>query len=74
MKIRSIDQMPPITGISLICLWLILWGCVTLTRPLLPIDETRCVSVAWEMWQSGNFLVPHSMEFHTAINPRFYAG
>ena len=59
MKIRSIDQMPPITGISLICLWLILWGCVTLTRPLLPIDETRCVSVAWEMWQSGNFLVPH---------------
>ncbi len=28
-------------------------------RPLLPIDETRYISVAWEMWQSGNWLVPH---------------
>jgi len=51
--------MSPKTGISLICLWLVLWGCVTITRPLLPLDETRCVSVAWEMWQSGNLLVPH---------------
>lgn len=23
-------------------------------RPLLPIDETRYLSVAWEMWQSGD--------------------
>jgi len=28
-------------------------------RPLWPIDETRYVSVAWEMWQRGDFLVPH---------------
>ena len=28
-------------------------------RPLMPIDETRAVSVAWEMWQRGDFLVPH---------------
>lgn len=28
------------------------------TRPLTPIDETRYVSVAWEMWQRGDFLVP----------------
>lgn len=28
-------------------------------RPLLPVDETRYTSVAWEMWQSGNWLVPH---------------
>lgn len=27
-------------------------------RPLLPIDETRYVSVAWEMWNSGQWLVP----------------
>lgn len=27
-------------------------------RPLTPIDETRYVAVAWEMWQSGNYLVP----------------
>ena len=28
-------------------------------RPLIPIDETRYLSVAWEMWHSQNFLVPH---------------
>jgi 4-amino-4-deoxy-L-arabinose transferase-like glycosyltransferase len=28
-------------------------------RPLLPIDETRYVSVAWEMWARGDFLVPY---------------
>lgn len=28
------------------------------TRPLLPVDETRYLTVAWEMWQSGNYLVP----------------
>jgi 4-amino-4-deoxy-L-arabinose transferase-like glycosyltransferase len=26
----------------------------------MPIDETRYLSVAWEMWQQENFLVPHS--------------
>ncbi|MFC5067078.1 ArnT family glycosyltransferase [Flaviflagellibacter deserti] len=30
-----------------------------LARPLLPIDETRYLTVAWEMWNSGNYLVPH---------------
>lgn len=29
-----------------------------LTRPLTPIDETRYVSAAWEMWLRGDFLVP----------------
>lgn len=28
-------------------------------RPLLPIDETRYLTVAWEMWQGGPKLVPH---------------
>ncbi len=28
-------------------------------RPLLPVDETRYLSVAWEMWSHGNWLVPH---------------
>lgn len=30
------------------------------SRPLIPIDETRYLSVAWEMWQGNDFLVPHS--------------
>jgi len=29
-----------------------------LTRPLTPIDETRYVGAAWEMWLRGHFLVP----------------
>ena len=27
-------------------------------RPLLPVDETRYLSVAWEMWSRNDFLVP----------------
>ena len=33
-------------------------GVALLARPLIPIDETRYVSVAWEMWLRGDFLVP----------------
>jgi 4-amino-4-deoxy-L-arabinose transferase-like glycosyltransferase len=28
-------------------------------RPLLPVDETRYLTVAWEMWLRGDWLVPH---------------
>ena len=28
------------------------------TRPLIPLDETRYAGVAWEMWTRGDFLVP----------------
>jgi 4-amino-4-deoxy-L-arabinose transferase-like glycosyltransferase len=39
--------------------WLISVVAAIVTRPLLPIDETRYASVAWEMWRSGDYLVPH---------------
>ena len=39
--------------------WLALIITAYLTRSLLPIDETRYVSVAWEMWLRGDFLVPY---------------
>ena len=29
-----------------------------LARPITPLDETRYVGVAWEMWLRGDFLVP----------------
>lgn len=47
------------SNILLIVLWLLLVTVALICRPLMPIDETRYVSVAWEMWQHGNFLVPH---------------
>jgi 4-amino-4-deoxy-L-arabinose transferase-like glycosyltransferase len=37
------------------CLGLLMLAC----RPLLPVDETRYLSVAWEMWLREDFLVPH---------------
>ncbi|MEQ8320337.1 MAG: glycosyltransferase family 39 protein [Rhodospirillales bacterium] len=40
-------------------LWLVLMATALLTRPLLPVDETRYLAVAWEMWRDGDFLVPH---------------
>jgi 4-amino-4-deoxy-L-arabinose transferase-like glycosyltransferase len=40
-------------------LWLALALLALLTRPLFPMDETRYVAVAWEMWQRGDFLVPY---------------
>ena len=40
-------------------LWLaVVWAGIAL-RPLLPVDETRYLSVAWEMWSGGHPLVPH---------------
>lgn len=40
-------------------IWLLLVFVALLTRPLLPIDETRYLSVAWEMHNSGDWLVMH---------------
>ena len=40
-------------------MWLLLVGVTLKLRPLLPVDETRYLSVAWDMWQNDNFLVPH---------------
>jgi 4-amino-4-deoxy-L-arabinose transferase-like glycosyltransferase len=42
-----------------IALWLGFLGVALFSRPPLPADETRYLSVAWEMWQQGQWLVPH---------------
>ena len=53
---------PDASGRNLLLLSLLLLAALTvvaiLTRPLTPIDETRYVSAAWEMWLRGDFLVP----------------
>lgn len=42
----------------LLALWLVVVVASLGWRPLLPVDETRYVGVAWEMWLRGDFLVP----------------
>lgn len=39
-------------------LWLVLTSTIFFRNPI-PIDETRYLSVAWEMWLRGDFLVPY---------------
>ena len=39
-------------------IWVVLMGVALWTRPHLPVDETRYLAVAWEMWLRGDFLVP----------------
>ena len=43
---------------GLVALWLLLTSAVFARAPI-PIDETRYLTVAWEMWQRGDFLVPY---------------
>ncbi|MDX2457224.1 MAG: glycosyltransferase family 39 protein [Gammaproteobacteria bacterium] len=43
----------------LLALWLLVMLISLVTRPLLPVDETRYATVAWEMWLRGDFLVPY---------------
>ena len=40
-------------------LWVLVMVTALATRPFLPVDETRYLAVAWDMWLEGNWLVPH---------------
>lgn len=54
------DAAAPIQATVLAVLaWLVIVAAHLALRPVLPVDETRYLSAAWEMWQRGDFLVPH---------------
>ena len=63
MRPRRTLSRSPIAVLALLAA--VLAGFV-LARPLLPVDETRYLSVAWEMWQSGDLL-------HLTRNGALYA-
>lgn len=44
---------------ALVSLWLLLVVVSLFSRSYIPIDETRYVTVAWNMWLRGDFLVPY---------------
>jgi 4-amino-4-deoxy-L-arabinose transferase-like glycosyltransferase len=47
------------SSMGIFILWCLLIGSTLAFRPLMPIDETRYVGVAWEMWTRHDFLVPY---------------
>lgn len=49
-----------------IALWALLVGVGLTLRPALPVDETRYLAVAWDMWSGGDYIVPHlnGVEYH----------
>ena len=59
----NLQQSPDASGRGLLLLSLLLLVVLAAValwlRPLTPIDETRYVSAAWEMWLRGDFLVPY---------------
>ncbi len=48
-----------LTSLYWIGLWTILVAISLFARPPLPVDETRYLAVAWDMWLRNDFLVPY---------------
>ena len=56
----SVDQRLANKGLSAaIAVSLVLVICALFLRPLIPVDETRYLTVAWEMFSTRDWLVPH---------------
>lgn len=49
--------------------WLTIIAVSMWVRPLMPIDETRYAAVAWNMWLTHDFLVPHFLGHPYAQKP-----
>ncbi|MSO89121.1 MAG: glycosyltransferase family 39 protein [Rhodospirillaceae bacterium] len=49
----------PVALVGAAVLWLAVVASALLSRAPLPVDETRYLAAAWEMWSRGDFLVPH---------------
>jgi 4-amino-4-deoxy-L-arabinose transferase-like glycosyltransferase len=53
------DLFPPWLSPWAVGGWLAVVAAGIALRPHLPMDETRYLAVAWEMWRDQHFLVPH---------------
>ncbi len=52
-------ESPRRTALMIVAVWIILTLLALLGRHVMAINETRYLSVAWEMWLRGDLLVPH---------------
>ena len=59
MTKTRINLIEPSDMLALLGLWVLILFVALATRPLLPIQETRALAVAWEMWNTKEFVVPH---------------
>ena len=55
MTMGSWQRRPVLAALAFLAICAVL----ILLRPLLPVDETRYLTVAWEMWNGGSYVVPH---------------
>ena len=64
------SRMSPVS-LTRVPIWLWIWaglvGVMLLLRPALPVDETRYLAVAWEMWWRESIAVPY-------LNGAYYDG
>ena len=56
---HAVGPSPANQLVPLVLGWFVLVAVALWLRPLWPVDETRYVSVAWEMWVRGDLLVPY---------------
>jgi len=45
--------------VDILIVWLVMTSVNIINHHLIPLDETRYASVAWEMWLHHDYLVPH---------------
>lgn len=63
MSTRAPRIKPEWRRLGIPAVFLILYATAVLFRPPLPIDETRYLTVAWEMWLRGDWLAPLTVNF-----------
>ena len=67
----------PSVSLTRVPIWLWIWaglvGVMLLLRPALPLDETRYLAVAWEMWWRESIAVPYlNGEYYDGKPPLFF--
>ena len=57
--IKKLGRIAAAGNTDILIVWLILTAVNLLNHHLIPLDETRYASVAWEMWSRQDYLVPY---------------
>lgn len=58
-KVRIAEKLSNFAQADILFIWLFMTLINLSYHHLIPLDETRYAAVAWEMWRTQDFLVPH---------------